>query len=347
MQFAKLMVVAVLIAGCQGPRATVVPIVSPPVPTATPVVTLQPTAAITPEPPVTCPPKSSQAELVLQAGPGPESITLDTEPLPSPRAVDTGEVPIVVTVLGGIDHAAEVHLDEGPNDKLEITAVTAEFLPFGNAATVPVTATASGGSIAIALPDKPLAGQLRVSVAWSSRCGDGSGSGSIGMAVVESKVAAGCPAAEAGFDAALAALDGENVTVGALGVPLIVTDWSGRWVPGAGAADIVQFSGWDNDRPVLAAPEALLVLSEAIDDLALQSIQISMYLRTDVDAYLDADSTGTLDTFAFVRRNANAKGRASIPAPLEPGSYVVEVVGTWLTSCLGLETYSAFSLEVH
>lgn len=336
---------AIVLGACSS--ATLSP--APALPTASPaaVATNAPSPLPTAEPPPTCPAEPSQAELVFQTGAGFESIGLEAEPLATPEVVDAADVPIVVTVLGGIDHLAEVALDDGPNDTTTITTATADFAPFGTVTTMPVATNATGGALTLVLPDQPLAGQLRVSLSWSSGCGPGAGSGSIGMAVVESKVAEGCPTTAAGLDQQVAALDNQHITVSSLNVPLIITGWNGRWAPGAGAADIAQFAGWDRDHAAVApARGANVVLSESVPALGLQSIQISIFLRADVDAYLDADSTGTLDTLTFVRRNANTKGRANIPAPFEPGRYVVEVVGTWLTPCLGLETYSAFSLEV-
>src|SRR6185369_4136148 len=103
MRFAMLVVLAALIVGCDGARATpsrTAPPIASPSPAATPTAT----PAVTAVPTVTCPPEPSPAELVLQTGPGPESISLDPDPLATPEAIDPAEVPIVVTVLGGIDH---------------------------------------------------------------------------------------------------------------------------------------------------------------------------------------------------------------------------------------------------
>lgn len=324
------------------PRAT-----SPAPPSPTPAPTVLPTLTVTAEPLATCPATPSPAEIVLQTGPGTELIPLDSEPLPTPDAVEAASVPIVATVLGGVAHVATVSLDEGPAAVLTITAATADFLPFETATTLPVKATIDGGTVALALPDSTLAGRLRVSVAWSGQCGDGAGSGSIGLAVARSTIAAGCPAASEGLLAETANFDGLRLRAGTLQIPLILTGWSGRWILGVGASDIPQFAGWDQGHAVAAAPGAPVVISETVEDLALQGIQVSIYLRADVLRFLEPDSTGELDTLAFIHRNAGAKGRASIPAPLEPGRYVVEVVGSWLTPCLSLETYSPFSLEVH
>ncbi|MEO8273218.1 MAG: hypothetical protein ABI620_04060 [Chloroflexota bacterium] len=316
-------------------------------PTSAATPTAVPTLEITPEPVATCPAAPSPAELIFQTGPGTELIPLDGEPLPTPEVVDAASVPIVATVLGGVEHVATVSLDEGPVDGIEITEATADFLPFDTATTLPVKPTIDGGAVAIVLPDSTLSGQLRISVSWSGTCGTGDGSGSLALALVKSAVAAGCPATSDRLLAETAKLDGLQLHAGTLAIPLILTGWSGRWIAGVGASDIPQFAGWDQSRAVTAAPGALVVISETVDALSMVGIQVSIYRRADVLAFLAPDSTGELDTLAFIHRNPGPKGRASIPAPLEQGRYVVEVVGTWLTPCLGLETYSPFSLVVN
>jgi hypothetical protein len=347
MRFAKLGLVMVLLAGCDGVRATGTPnATTPAAPSPSAPQTASPTTLPTAEPPATCPPEPSRAELVLQTGPGSESIPLDAEPLPSPASVDAAVIPIVATVLGGIAHDASVALDQGPADGLEITEATADFLPFGTATTQPVKATIGGGTVAFVLPDAALSGQLRFDLAWSGPCGTGAGTGSVGLTLVRKAVAAGCPSASDELATDVARFEDLRAKAGTLGIPLIPTGWSGRWIPGAGASDVPEFAGWDRDHAVTAAPESPVVMSETVDDLSLVGIQISIYTRADVLAFLEPDSAGELDTLAFIHRNANLKGRASVPAPLEPGSYVVEVVGAWLTPCLSLDTYSPFSLEV-
>jgi hypothetical protein len=344
---AKVAILAIALGGCDVTIPSHAPsVTSPTVASPSPGPTVQPTVAVTAKPVATCPATPSSAELAFQAGPETDLIPLDTEPLPTPEAVDAASVAIVTTVLGGVEHVASVTLDDGPSDGITITDATADFLPFETASTVPVKATIDGATVAFVLPDSTLAGQLRISVSWSGKCGEGTGAGSIGLAVARSTVAAGCPAAD-GLIGEVAKFDGLHASAGTLRIPLIVTGWSGRWVPGAGASDVPQFAGWDQAHAVTAAPGALVVVSETVDDLALQGIQVSIYLRADVLAFLEPDSTGELDTLAFIHRNAGPKGRTSIPAPLEPGRYVLEVVGTWLTPCLSLETYSPFSLEVH
>lgn len=343
-----LTVVAVMAFGaCDAALQTASPTVTSPgsttsVPTSTPL----PTVPVTAEPAATCPSTPSSAELAFQGGPETDLIPLDSEPLPTPEAVDAASVAIVTTVLGGVEHAASISLDDGLSGGITITDMTADFLPFDTASTLPVQTTIEGPTASLTLPDSTLAGQLRITVAWSGPCGDGAGTGTIGLAVARSSLAAGCPDAD-GLNEEVATFDGLRASAGTLSIPLILTGWSGRWVPGVGASDVPQFAGWDQVQAVTAAPEGPVVISEAIDELAMRDIQASIYLRTDVLRFLEPDSTGELDTLAFIHRNANVKGRASFPAPLEPGEYVVEVVGTWLTPCLSLETYSAFSLGVN
>lgn len=315
-------------------------------PTLTP--TLTPTQAVTPEPPETCPPdpRSIEASLVIQTPMSVESVDLQAGPLPSPASVDAQVVPIVATVLGGVDVTVVVGLDGGPDDAAVIAAMTADFLPFGTATTLPVSVKIDGSTAALRLPDRDLQGQLRVSASWSTSCASGDGTGAIGMRVVNSSVAATCPSTATGLDAAVAKFVNETVTVGTVDVPLIITAWTGRWITGAGASDSPEFSGWDPDNAATAAPGASVVLSETLADLQLVSIRASTFRQADVLAYLEPDSTEELGTYAVVRRTANAKGRAGIPMPLEQGSYVIEIEGVWLTPCVNLETYTAVSVEV-
>lgn len=334
-----------LLGGCNSIRSTAIPtvpssqsvIASPTAPT--------PTTRATAKPAATCPSTPSSADLVFNTGPGTELIPLTDEPLASPEAVDAASVPIVATVLGGVRHAITVSMDEGPSDTVAITDASADFLPFDTAATRPVKTTIDDVIAALTLPDSTLAGQLRISVSWSGPCGDGEGAGSIGLAVAKSTVAGGCPDAD-GLNGEVSTFDGLHASAGTLGIPLILTGWSGRWVPLIGASDVPQFAGWDRAHAATAAPEAPVVISETTGDFAMRDIQLSIYPRADVVKFLEPDSAGELNTLSFLHRNANAKGRASFPAPLEPGDYVVEMVGNWLTPCLTIETYSAFSLKV-
>lgn len=348
-QTALLLAFALLAGACTATRPTTAPVASA-MPSPSPAATLVPTPTLTPTPPppATCPPDPSsiQASLEIRTPTGVEAVDLAAGPLESPVAIDPSEVTIVATLLGGVDVSVVVRLSEGPDDVAVITELAADFLPFGTGTTVPVAATLNGSAASLRLPARDLAGQLRLSASWATSCGSWDGAGTIGTSVVPSSVAAGCPTTVAGLEADFTSLVGKHVTVGTTSVPLIVTAWSGRWTLATGAADIAEFAGWDRTTGAIASPGASIVLSEAIMDLHLVSIRASTFLRADVVAYLEPDSTDELGTVAVVRRPANAKGRAGIPVPLEPDRYVVEIEGVWLTSCLSLETYAAVSVDV-
>lgn len=350
---ATIAVVALVVSACIGetPTPTSIPATlapATPSPAPTPIVTAQPTFAPTPRPTVNCTASgASEAGMNLLTPVGFETVDLQTGALESPIAVEPSEVPIVSTVVGGIELQADLHVGDGLEATTVISAITADFVPFGLASALPVTATFSGSTASLRLPDKRVDGQLRVAISWTTECGTGQSTGTIGLTVVPSSVTAGCPTAADDLADALSSLGkAPRVTIGTLVEPITVVAWSGRWILGNGASDVPQFAGWDDSRAVVAAPEAPIVVRESIDDLALVMIQAGIFRRADVDAYLAGGSIDDLETLAFVRRNANAKGRASIPAPLEPGRYVIELTGSWLTSCLSVETYNVVSLQV-
>ena len=137
---------------------------------------------------------------------------------------------------------------------------------------------------------------------------------------------AGCPTTADDLADALAPLRNAQLTIGALVEPLRSSRWSGRWILGNGATDVPQFAGWDDAHAVVAAPETLIVVRELIADLSMVSIQAGIYRRADVVAYLAGGSTGGLETRRSSDRTRRAaKGRTSIPAPLDPGRYVIEL----------------------
>jgi len=341
-------IVASLALGCGVRTAVVTPAASAPAPSPSVAQTPSPTIDVTPEPPATCPPdlSSIQGSLEIQTPTGFETLDLGAGPLESPVPVDALEVPMVATLLGGTDVAVVIRLDDGPDRVATITGMTADFVPFGTATTMPVLVDLQGPAATLRLPDVDLQGQLRVGASWATSCGTWDGSGAIGTSVVKASVAEGCPTTVAGLEAELASLASKHVTVGTVDMPLLVTGWSGRWILGAGAADIPEFAGWDRDATAVAAPGASIVLSETLAELQLVSIRASTFLRADVIAYLEPDSTDELGTVAVVRRPANARGRAGIPVPLDPGRYVIAIEGVWLTPCLSLETYGAVSVQV-
>jgi hypothetical protein len=351
-----MLLVSVLMLGCGSPGATAAPstaapetpsLAPTPIVTAPPAVTAPPTLAPTPRPTVNCAAGGvNEAGMNLLTPVGFETVDLQTGALESPIAVEPADVPIVSTVVGGIELQADLHVGDGLEATTVISAITADFVPFGVASALPVTATFSGSTASLRLPDKRVDGQLRVAISWTTECGTGQSSGTIGLTVVPSSVTAGCPSSPDQLADALAPVENAQVTIGTLVAPLTVVGWSGRWILGNGATDVPQFAEWDDARAVVAAPETSIVIRESVDDLAMVSIQVSIYRRGDVLAYLDGGSTGELETLTFLRRTPGPLGRTSIPAPLDRGRYVVEMTGSWLTSCLSVESYSVVSVEV-
>lgn len=351
----SLAVVVLLVAACDSATPTLAP---PTIAPATPSATAQPTPTLapppslnpTPQPTVNCSTAGVEAGLDLLTPVGLETIDLQEGPLESPAVVDSSDVPIVSTVVGGIELTADLAVGDGLEATTVISAVIADFVPFGASSTLPVAATYSGSTVSLRLPDKRVDGQLRVTISWTTTCGAGDGSGTIGLTVVPSSVTVGCPSTADDLADALSVLGKTpHLTIDTLNEPLTVVGWSGRWILGNGAIDVPQFAGWDDGQTVavVTAPEAPMVVRESIEDLAMVLIQASIYRRADVLAYLSSGSTDELETFSFVRRTPNSKARARIPAPLDPGRYVMEVTGSWLTSCLSVETYTVVSVVVH
>lgn len=342
---------ALLVIGCDSASPTLAPQTAaaptPSVaPTVTPTDTAAPTVVPTPQPTVDCATAGSEPGFDLETPVGLETVDLEDGPLESPTVVDPSDVPIVSALVGNIEQHADLAVGDGLDASTEISEVDADFVPFGTASPLPVNATASGSSVSMRLPDKRVDGQLRVQLTWTTECGSGSGSATIALSVFPASVAAGCPQTPDHLEDALVPLKNAHVTFDALSVPLTVVDWSGRWIAGSGAVDAPQFAGWDDAHSVAAAPAGLIVLRESIADLSLVSIVVATYRRADVVDYLAGGATGNLEYLTYTRRPAGPLGRASIPAPLDPGRYVVDVTGTWLTSCLNLETHTVVSVQV-
>ena len=349
LRLATLLAAVLVAAGCGtgSPSAKPASTAAFPTPSAGPTATAAPTLGPTAPGPVDCSTAgTSQADIVLEAPIGFETVDLEQDPLESPVPVDPAEAPIVTTIVGGVELTADLAVGRGLETSTVIDTVVADFVPFGTSSTLPVAATFSGAVAVLRLPDQRVDGQLRISLTWTTECGTGGGSGTIALTVVPSSVTVGCPRSADGLADALAPLASARVTIGTLTAPLTLVAWSGRWISGDGTIDVEQFEGWDDARAVVAAPEAPIVFRESIDDLALVTLSASIYRHADVVEYLAAGSVDALATYGFVRRNANANGRANIPAPLEPGRYVMEVAASWQTSCLSVETYSVVSLEV-
>jgi hypothetical protein len=348
--------IALLLAACSGSRPTRAP-TTPPALTPIPVITLAPTATpLVTAPPATCPAgdSTSTATLDIRTTDGIHSIELDEGDLPSIAPVPTdGEPPDPdaapgPTVLGGTDIVASLTVEAIiDGDVATITALTLDFVPAGASEAEAVEVTIEGDRATLRLPDATATGTLRASAEWTTSCGTGAGAGSMGLAVVESAIAAGCPTTEEGFADQLNELAGKVVTFDTLSVPLGVSGWSARWQPdAAGVDDFPQFSGCDSATSVTVAQGASIVLREAIDDLSLLSLRAAFFERADVEAYLDPDSTSELNSVNIQRRSAGEKGRIGIPVNLDPGSYVMEVQGTSQTSCFDLQTYAVISVEV-
>jgi hypothetical protein len=353
LQANAILLVAVLVAGCALDDATLAPpsaapTTASPAPTATPNVTAPPSLAPTPEPTVNCAAVGANEGTVALSTPvGFETIDLQDGPLETPEAVDGSDVPIANTVVGGTDLTAEIGVGNGLDASTSITSIQADFLPFGTTTTLPVGATSSGSTASLRLPDRRVDGQLRFTISWVTSCGSGNAVGTIGLTVVPSSVTAGCPTTPETLADGLAVLGkSPHLAIGALSLPTQIVGWSGRWILGDGATDGPQFAGWKSDPILTVASGDLILIRESIADLALVSIQAGFFRRADVDAYFDGTLTDQLETVLFVRRSANSKGRANIPATLDPGSYVMEVEGSWLTSCLAVDTYNAVSVRV-
>lgn len=344
-----LLAVALLAGACDIADPTIAPPTAAsvtPGPTLTPTATPLPSLPPAPQPTVDCSTAGSDAGFDLPTPVGLETVDLVDGPLESPTVVDGSDVEVVASVVGGIELPADLAVVGGLEASTEISAVEADFLPFGTASTLPITAKTSGSTVSLRLPDKRVDGQLRVALSWTTECGAGSGSGTIALSVFPSSVATGCPSSADHLEDALAPLKNARVTYDAVSVPLTVIGWTGRWVLGNGGVDAGQFDGWDDDHAVVASPGALVVLRESIDDLALIDIQVATYRRADVLEYIAGGSTGDVEYIAYTRRPAGPLGRASIPVPLEKGRYVFTVTGSWLTSCLNLATSNVISVEV-
>jgi hypothetical protein len=326
------------------PGASVALIPSPSAKVTAPAATLTPTI----EPEATCPTEPTDAvpEIDLQTPDGVGAISLESAALASAAPVDASVIPIVSTILGGPGLAASLSVDSAIDDSIVIVSISADFLPYGSASILPVKARFDGATIVFDLPDRNISGQLRADVRWTSRCGPGGAAGTVGLTLVASSVAAGCPTTGSGLLARVKALAKQRITVGTLSVPIGIVGWSGRWIAAAADDEIAQFSGWNRNAVITVDPEALISVREAIDDLALLSVRAATFRRADVDAFLSPDSTGDLPAVSVTTRSVNAKGRVNIPAPAESGRYVVEIQASWQTSCVTLQTYEVVSVTV-
>ena len=347
---AKLSVVALVvaaIAACSGPAATPSMAPSPtaiPAPTLTPTVAPSPSPIETTEPTFACPSDPSALDVsVIVRGGGSLRVELGADPLPPPEVVDSTIVPIEGTAIGGIDLSVGLTADEGAVDPIGITTITAEFLPFGSASPLLIPTAVEDGGASLRFPDLDVEGQVRFTIEWTSPCGDGQGSGSLGLAVVNSSLA-NCPPTEDGLIESLSKLGNSRVSVAGLSVPLGIVGWSGRWIVANGVDDVPRLGPFDRNDPIApVAPGASIVIRESIDDLDLLSVRAAFFTRADVLDHVDGEEIDAVDV---LRRTAGPKGRIGIPAPLDAGSYVIELQGQSQTSCLSLDTYEVVSVEV-
>ncbi|HEY8239174.1 MAG TPA: hypothetical protein VIF63_07040 [Candidatus Limnocylindrales bacterium] len=300
---------------------------------------------MTPEPTVRCVAGSDEAELDLLTARGHFTIELLPMPLPAPELVDASIVPVEGILVGGAQLTAEVQGDFSSSDAA-FTAVTADFVPFGTTAAIPLDATFEGSMIGVGLQDSAVSGRLRIFVAWTTPCGSREGSGEIGLTIVNSSVVAGCPTTGAGMEDAVAALQDAHVTVGTAELPFTVVAASARWFGGNIDSLVPQFSGWDRGLSVVVAPATSLLLKKAIEDLSAISIRTTIYKRADVIEYLSPDSTIDLRSVSVTNRTPGPKGNVGLPVPDATGSYVYEIQGQWQTSCINVETYMVVSVEV-
>ena len=314
--------------------------------------------AATPPPTATCPPDGgfSDGSIDVRLIDGFETIELDAvegEPAGTPdpgepvETIDPADFQVVGTALGGTDMPTSLAVDTPiAGDVATITELSAEFVPFGGGEPLAVGTSFDAAAVTLRLPDREVRGTLRVSATWTTQCGAGEGTGTIRLAVLPATVAAGCPSDDEGLQNTVVLLQEEQVQLDTIDVQLGIVGWSGRWIPAVATDEIPRFAGWDQGETLTVEPGASVVLREAVDDLRLVSIRVTFYDRADVLAYLDPSSTDDVTTLDVIRRNAGAQGRAGIPAPLDPGRYVFEVVGVWQTSCLNLDTYAVIGVDV-
>jgi hypothetical protein len=235
---------------------------------------------------------------------------------------------------------------ELPGDEPAITSIAVEFRPDGAPVWIQAATAIDGSIVTVTVPDVDAKGFLRATVAWTTNCDAGQGSGQLAIVILHSSVAAGCPTTGEGLQQALAPISNDFVTFDALTVPIDVIGYSPRWFEGEFTSDFGQFSGWDRDAGITVARDASIVMREDVDELSLISVRAAFFNRADVEAYLDPDSTNEVNTVDVQRRSAGVKGRIGIPVRLDPGRYVMEVASLMQTRCADLQAYSVVSLDV-
>lgn len=79
------------------------------------------------------------------------------------------------------------------------------------------------------------------------------------------------------------------------------------------------------------------------EGIAVQSMRASFYRLADVLAMGQGAQPRPVEV---TQHSPRSDGSVSFPAPSGRGDYVLELGGTWLTSCIELGTYAVVSVEV-
>ena len=320
---------------------------SPPAVTPSPVPppTVEPTIAPTPTP-VPCPadPAAVMGWFDLQSLGDVAILELAPGELGPSASVEPHVVAVQATLLGGTA-SVRLGLDDLPaGEAPTLTRVVADFVPLESTTPEPVGTLVDGDTVTLTLPDRDVRGVLRVEAAWTSSCGAGGGGGSIGVELLDSSVAEGCPTTSDGLLEQVVGFQDTTFSVGTLDVPIVIVGWSGRWTAASAIDDFPQFSGWDTAIRTDAAGETLPARDVLGDGIDYTRLRFAFFQRADVVAFLEG-SLDEVPVVEVVNRNPTASGRMNIPMEFPPGAYVVEIQGTWQTPCLNLDSYTVVSLD--
>ena len=328
------------IGACSGPavtpRPTDAPTIAPPTAEPTVVPTIDQCAD----------PDSREASLVIHGIEGLVALEL-TAGDPGPAAtINPFLSEPTDTVLGGPAAVElQVELAGGEAAGVQLEQVVADFVPFEATASEPVTVTIDGATAVLELPSRDVSGIVRVAASWTTPCGPGSGGGKLGLKVLDPALAAGCPSTSDGLLEQVTDLQATTLRVGTLRIPIGIVAWSGRWIDASAIDEVPQFAGWDTSiAATVPAGENLPVKDTLGDGIDYETLRFGFYRRADVEAYL----AGTLDEISsvdVVRKNPSATGGVSVPLEFAPGSYVVEIQGTWQTHCLKVDSVTSVSVN--
>ena len=340
---AAVLVLILASAGCGGPAVT-----SPPRSTASPPPSPAPTLAPTPTPTIDpcADPSALEASLRIRGIEGLLGLQLAPGD-PGPAAtINPFILEFTDTVLGGpADVDLHIEIAGEALEGVELDGIVADFVPFEATVSEPVSATIDGATATLQLPDRDVSGVLRVSASWTTECGPGSGGGKVGLKLLDPSLAAGCPPTSDGLLEQVTALQATTLRVGTLQVPIGIVAWSGRWTDASAIDEVPQFAGWDTSIVAsVAAGENLPVKDTLGDGIDYLTLRFAFYERADVVAYLDG-SIDEISSVDVVRKNPSATGGVSVPLEFAPGAYVVEIQGTWQTTCLHLDSYTAVSIH--